>query len=98
MYLLLAAHDSVTNLAQITDPGSVAPPGVDGFVTMILGWLKWATGLACIAGLLCVAIMMGIGIRGRSETAKNALSHAPWVFGAAILSGSAAALINGISG
>ncbi len=40
--------------------------------------------------------MMGIGVRGRSDTAKNALSHAPWVFGAAALAGSATVLINSI--
>ena len=96
-YLLTAATDAVNTLAQgVPNPPAQAPPGLDKFTNQILGWLKWGCGIAAIGGLLAVAIMMGIGVRGRSDTAKNALSHAPWVFGAAALAGSAAALINSI--
>ncbi len=98
MSYLLHTADAVINLAQggVPNPAPVAPPGLDKFSNQILGWLKWGCGLAAIAGLLAVAIMMGVGVRGRSDTAKNALSHAPWVFGAAALAGSAAGLINSI--
>ncbi len=98
MSYLLHTADAVINLAQggVPNPAPVAPPGLEKFSNQILGWLKWACGLAAIGGLLAVAIMMVIGVRGRSDTAKNALSHAPWVFGAAALAGSAAALINSI--
>jgi len=51
-----------------------------------------------MGGLLAVAVMMGVGIRGRSDTAKNAMSHAPWVFGAAALAGSASVLIGAVGG
>jgi len=98
MSYLLHATDAVINLAQggVPNPPAQAPPGLDKFTNQVLGWLKWGCGIAAIGGLLAVAIMMGIGVRGRSDTAKNALSHAPWVFGAAALAGSASVLINAI--
>ncbi len=98
MSVLLHSVDALTSvvLAQVPNPPSSPPPGLDGFTNKILGWLKWGCGVASIGGLLAVAIMMGVGIRGRSDTAKNALSHAPWVFAAAALTGSAAALIQAV--
>jgi hypothetical protein len=98
MSVFLHSIETMTSIvhAQVPDPGPKAPPGLENFTNEILGWLKWACGVASVVGLLAVALMMGVGVRGRSTAAKDALSHAPWVFGATALTGSAAALIGAI--
>jgi hydrogenase/urease accessory protein HupE len=98
MSVFLHSIETMTSIvhAQVPDPGPITPPGLEGFTNKILGWLKWACGVASVVGLLSVAIMMGVGVRGRSTAAKDALSHAPWVFAATALTGSAAALIGAI--
>jgi hydrogenase/urease accessory protein HupE len=98
MSVFLHSIETMTSIvhAQVPNPDSKAPPGLEGFTNKILGWLKWACGVASVVGLLSVAIMMGVGVRGRSTAAKDALSHAPWVFAATALTGSAAALIGAI--
>lgn len=83
--------------AQAPDPGPAPLPGKFGqFTDTALGWMKTILLIGAVGGLLAVGIMMVVGIRGRSDTAKNALGHAPWVFGGAALSGAAAAFVNAI--
>ena len=92
--------DDTAVLAQdlvVPDPPPKAIPGLEEPVNDWLGYLKWACGIATFVGLLCAAIMMGVGIRGRSDAAKWALGHAPWALGGAVLAGSAAALISQVS-
>lgn len=36
-------------LAQIPNPGPIAPPGADK-ITNVVGYVKWAAGLALVAG------------------------------------------------
>jgi len=101
MSVLLHSFDALSSTifyAAPPNPPAQPPPGLDTFTTKVLGWLKWGTGIAAMGGLLAVAVMMGVGIRGRSDTAKNAMSHAPWVFGAAALAGSASVLIGAVGG
>jgi hypothetical protein len=96
----LHLNDDTVVLAQelvVPDPPPKPIPGLEEPVTEWLGYLKWACGIAAFIGLLCTAIMMGVGIRGRSDAAKWALGHAPWALGGAVLAGSAAALVAQVS-
>lgn len=85
-------------LAEVPDPPAKTIPGMENTVDDWLGYLKYAAGISSFVGLLCAAIMMGFGIRGRSDAAKWALGHVPWALGGAVLTGGAAALVNKIQG
>lgn len=100
MYLLTATADYLATatdyLAQATvpDPPAKPLPGKLGSrMEDVIGWFKTVCfGLAMI-GVLSVASMMFVGLRGRSDTAKNALGHLPLVILGTILTGGAAGLI-----
>jgi hypothetical protein len=65
VHLIASLNLAVTVLAA-PDPGSGAPPGSDKFLTAA-GWVKWGAGLACVVGLLGVAIGMAIAHRRGSQ-------------------------------
>lgn len=75
------------------DPAD-APKDMDSFITDILGWLKTIAGIAAVIGVLVVASLMVIGLRGRSEAAKKALDGLwPIVLGT-IIAGSAYTVVS----
>lgn len=49
-----------------------APTDMRSFVNAVLGWMKTLAGIAGVLGLLTVAGLMIIGLRGRSEAARKA--------------------------
>ncbi|WP_278315017.1 hypothetical protein [Lolliginicoccus levis] len=92
---ILALAATTDLLAQVPNPAPVQPPGsLPDFINTALGWTKWFGLIAGLGGLFAIAIMMMVGVRGRSDMAKSALGHAPWVFGGLAIIGGAAALID----
>ncbi len=86
MQLLVALSALVVDVLAAPDPGSVAPPGADRFLT-IGGWVKWGAGLACVIGLTIVAATMAIqhrrGPGGEHGTALAAVAVASVLAGVA---------------
>ncbi|GGG01404.1 hypothetical protein GCM10007304_14220 [Rhodococcoides trifolii] len=92
-------EQGVTLFAQdIPDPPAKPIPGLEQPINDWIGYLKTACNVSAMIGLLLAAVMMGVGIRGRSDVAKSALSHAPWALGAAVLAGGSAELIRQFTG
>ncbi|EHI39059.1 hypothetical protein OPAG_08323 [Rhodococcus opacus PD630] len=90
------AHQTTDFLAQIPvpDPPAKDLPGQLGDrANDIIGYAKTGFMVLAMLGLLATASMAVIGIKGRSEVAKTALSHLPWAFFALVLGGGAAGLI-----
>ncbi len=75
-----------------------APQDLDSFIDTTLGWLKTLTGYAGVLGVLIVAALMVIGIKGRSEAAKKAVDGLPAVVVATIISGAAYTFIRLFTG
>lgn len=88
--MILHLAQPVIDVLAAADPGSVAPPGGDKFLTAA-GYVKWATGIACVVGLLVCAITMALSHRRGSGGEHG--SAVAWVLGASVLSGVAAALV-----
>lgn len=77
------------------DPAN-APDDLDSFISTTLGWLKTIAAVAGILGLITIATLMVIGLRGRSEAARKAMDGVPAVLLATILAGSAWTIVNAI--
>lgn len=75
----------------IPDPGQgEAPPGSEGFLT-ILRWIAWVVfGLAVVGVLVTAGMMMVNNRRGQGGEHAAALG---WVFAGCIVAGSASALV-----
>ncbi len=67
-----------------------APPGVEAKANTVLGWLKWAGGIAVVAGILMVAVRVAVGNR-RGEGEEN-MKGLGYVIIAGILVGAAGAI------
>lgn len=78
-------------LAGVPQPTPVAPPGSDGFLT-VLNWVFWFVLLACIAGFL-VSIGMLIYNAVRGNPIQGVVMLLVCIVGA-ILAGSAVAILN----
>lgn len=76
------------------DSGPVAPPGVEGKTDTVIGWAKWACFIACILGLVFVAVKLAISNR-RGEGEDHAKSLGA-VMAGAILCGAAGSLIQAL--
>lgn len=80
--------------APIPDPPPKPLPGKLGArLNDVISWAKTLTLALAVLGTLASAGMLVIGLRGRSDTAKNALGHLPFVLLGTVLSGGSAALI-----
>lgn len=77
-----------------TDSGPVAPPGVESKTDTVIGWAKWACFIACILGLVFVAVKLAISNR-RGEGEDHAKSLGA-VMAGAILCGAAGSLIQAL--
>lgn len=83
-------------LAQVVipDPPAKELPGKLGErANDLVGYAKTIFGVLALLGILACASMLAIGLRGRSDVAKNALSHLPYVLLATVLAGGASGLI-----
>jgi hypothetical protein len=65
---------------------------------MLLSWLVWGIAISGLAGLLICAGMIILGRRSRNQMAIDGLIGALWVFGGLALAGSAAVLVNAVTG
>jgi hypothetical protein len=75
------------------DPAD-APQNLDSFIDDVLGWMRTGAGITAVLGVLVSAGLIVIGIRGRSEQAKRAMTTLPVVFGGTVLSASAATILS----
>ncbi|AXK89968.1 hypothetical protein SAMN05421776_11326 [Nocardia farcinica] len=91
MSTLLLAADW---LAQVPNPPARELPGELGNrIDTVLGYGKTICYALAFGGLLAVAGMLFIGLRGRSDTAKNALGHLPMVILGVVITGGAGGII-----
>ncbi|MGL5858161.1 MAG: hypothetical protein ACRC35_07125 [Angustibacter sp.] len=81
-------------LTSVPNPGNgEAPPGSDGFVT-ILKWAAWLAFGICVLGVIVAGAMMALANR-RGEGGEH-MSRLGWVFGGCIIIGSASALVGAL--
>jgi hypothetical protein len=76
----------------IPDTDPALPPGVEGGVATLLGWLQAIGWVLCVGGLIIGAIMFGIA-RRRGDSSQEAISGLALPCGAAIVIGAASAII-----
>ncbi|GGK68745.1 hypothetical protein [Nocardia camponoti] len=100
MYLLTTTTDYLATasdyLAQaaVPDPPAKELPGKLGtFMNDLIGWGKMICLGLSVLGILAIGSMLAVGLRGRSDTAKNALGHLPYVILGTVLTGGSAGLI-----
>lgn len=89
-------HQSTEFLAQlpIPDPPAKELPGELGRKTSdVIGWAKTGFLAAALLGLIATATLMIVGLRGRSEIAKNAMGQLPYSILALVIFGSAYTVI-----
>jgi Type IV secretion system pilin len=82
-------------LAAIPDPGQgEAPPGSEGFLT-ILSWAAWIAFGVCVMGVIAAGAMMAIASRrGEGQEHGNRLM---WVLAGCIVIGSASGLVGALA-
>lgn len=94
-------HQTIEFLAEgipVPDPPAKELPGKLGErANDLIGYAKTGFMVVAMLGLLATASMAIVGIRGRSEIAKNALGHLPWAVLALVIGGGAAGLIEAFS-
>jgi hypothetical protein len=79
-------------------PSPQAPPGLDRFSNLILGWGVWALRVGGIAGLLLAAFMIIVGRRNRNQLATEGVFGSLWVGVGLAIGSSAAALVGAFLG
>ena len=79
---------------DVPNPDPKLPDGKwkDGLDTG-LGYVKGIGIVAAVASLVVLGILMSVGSRGRSDLAKNAITHFPYVFGGLLVISGAAQLV-----
>lgn len=85
MQLLAAAQHAAAIVAglpaEIQDVPASAPDGVEGTINQLLGWGKWISFVAGVAGLIVCGVMMLLGRRNRSQMSADGAIGLPWVIG-----------------
>jgi uncharacterized membrane protein len=71
-----------------------APPGVEGSLNKVLGWVKWIAYSVCTLGVLIAGGMMAVGQR-RGEGGEHA-ARLGWVLAACIVIGASTALVDAL--
>ena len=90
-------HHVTTFLADGTfpDPPPKELPGkAQEGVNTVIGILKTIVYAAAMGAFLFVCIGMAMGVRGRSNYAKDAVMHLPWVFASVIGVGAGVAILD----
>lgn len=62
----------------IPDPGPSLPPQVGQTAGMFISWLKGLLLIACWAGLLFSAIMIGVGVKNRRQASQEGVFGVGW--------------------
>jgi len=83
-------------VVEVPNPSPVAPPGLAGPTSLMLGWLKYAGLVSGVVGLGVCAIMMILGRRNRSTMAVDGASGVPWVLGGLSLMSFSAGLVGAV--
>lgn len=84
----VVAADAAPALAQVPDPAPDGSLPGGSLITQVLGWLKYASITAAVAGLLIGGVATGVGHFGSSYSAASA--GRKWILGgigAAMLAG-----------
>ena len=81
----------------ITDPGTEAPPGSGGILT-ILKWFLWLAFVACVAGVAKAGGLLAWvgGGRGSSSAGEHGMGFVIALVGS-IITGSAAAIVTAVT-
>ncbi len=82
--------------AGVPNPGPVAPPGMEGPATQLLGWMKWVGIIAGLVGFGMCSLMMILGRRNRSNMAVDGASGIPWVLGGLSLMALSAGIVGAV--
>lgn len=91
----ITTHASIV-LAAVPNPGSgTAPPGSQGFTT-ILGWVAWIAFGICVLGVIVTGAQMAISHRGGGGGGGEHAARLGWVFAGCIVIGSASALVGAL--
>jgi len=90
------AQDPPSGDYTAPDPGPRLPEEVQEVVNEWIGYLKGAAVVAAVIGFVCSGIMMMVGMRSRSDLAKTAMTHLPWVAGGTGVVALSAVLVNQI--
>ncbi|MGV9679137.1 hypothetical protein ACWDSJ_27980 [Nocardia sp. NPDC003482] len=93
MSTLLMASDWLAQVQVPNPPAKPLPGTIGDRLNDVLGYGKTVLFFLAVAGMFAVAGMLIIGLRGRSDTAKNALTHLPYVICGVMLTGGSAGLI-----
>lgn len=95
MIAQLAADTSALLAAGVPDPGNgVAPPGSEGFLT-IVSWAAWIAFGVCVLGVIVAGAMMAIASR-RGEGSEHG-ARLMWVLAGCIVIGSASGLVGALA-
>lgn len=96
MVVLEVANEVVAWVSQATpDPGGgQAPPGSEGFLT-ILRWAAWIASGVCVLGVIVAGGAMALAHRGHGGGGENA-ARLGWVLAGCIVIGSAAGLVGAL--
>ena len=92
--LQTAISTTLDIIAQVPNPGQGSkPPGSDG-ITKILSWAAWVAVVVCVLGVIIAGATMAVQHR-RGEGGES-MARLGWVLGAAIVIGSASALVGAL--
>lgn len=91
MNLSTAATTAGLDLLAVIDPGEgIAPPGSEGFVT-IVSWVAYIAVGLCVVGVIAAGI--GMLFAGRRGEGGEQAAKLGWVMGGSVVIGSASLLV-----
>lgn len=76
--LTTLAHDTAMTLLAVPNPSPIAPPGSDGFIT-VLNWVFWIALAAGVLGFMIVGILMMLSNTGRMSSGGEHAGKLAWV-------------------
>jgi type IV secretory pathway VirB2 component (pilin) len=92
--LTLSTDRRLADVLAVLDPGEgVAPPGSEGFVT-IVNWVAWIAVGLCVVGVILAGI--GMLFAGRRGEGGEHAAKLGWVLGGSIVIGGASALVGAV--
>ena len=88
-----AARAAAFLAVDVPHPDPKAPPGLDQYANVVLGYLKWGVLVAGVAGILICAGMIVIGRRHHNQMGTEGVIGSVWVIGGLSLASIATALV-----